>query len=281
MTRSQSRRLTLAKSAAELQVALDRTLGRIRRNMTSSCPAPCTCVRCQKLSNDLSSSDRNMVTALPRPFPCRPFAHSDQRSPFRKIISRRPSALEIAEKVGPDPLIVTHVSRDIVPGLDLIRKKIEETKQAAEKPDLVYLGQLEKSGSYASIRVWHDSRGNTLFDCVCGNKKPTPSLTSMKHHIHWHSSSLKPCPVCRKEFPNHWSLNAHMKVHKGEECFKLKFSKFSDASASSTSLFPTSHEIPNSNELARMMDPSAPEVDDDKLSSSRFRHMSASTAESE
>jgi hypothetical protein len=39
-------------------------------------------------------------------------------------------------------------------------------------------------------------------------------LTSLKHHAHFHTKENHQCQECGRTFSHHWSLNAHMKVHK-------------------------------------------------------------------
>eukprot|EP00474_Spongospora_subterranea_P010798 CRZ11256.1 hypothetical protein [Spongospora subterranea] len=67
------------------------------------------------------------------------------------------------------------------------------------------------------IRVWTGENRNQLYDCVCGKRVPNQCLQKVKRHAYRHAVSAYTCGICGKVFKAHWSLNAHKRIHKGDD----------------------------------------------------------------
>jgi hypothetical protein len=65
------------------------------------------------------------------------------------------------------------------------------------------------------IRVWKEiETGVKFYDCTCGGRKPSRSLTKIQDHAKGHDVKFRQCPHCTKQFTSYRSLNAHKRAHK-------------------------------------------------------------------
>jgi hypothetical protein len=65
------------------------------------------------------------------------------------------------------------------------------------------------------IRVWKEiETGEKQYDCTCGGRRPSRSLTKIQDHAKGHDVKFRQCPHCTKQFTSHRSLNAHKRSHK-------------------------------------------------------------------